>query len=73
MICLEELLCRGFIETSLMLPKSAQYLHAYNGSRLFELPKVIRIMLCFKWGPGGGACFLPFCVDIAQNTIYPCT
>lgn len=63
MICLEELLCRGFIENSLMLLNSAPYLHAFNGSRLFELPKMIKTMLCSKWGPGGGACFwhtIPF-------------
>lgn len=58
MICLEIFLCRGFIETSLILPKSAPYFLAFSGNRLFELPKVIRTMLCFKWGPGGGArCF----------------
>lgn len=50
MICSEELLCRGFIETSLVLPKSAPCLHVYNRSKLIYLPKVIRTTLGWKRG-----------------------
>ena len=50
MICSEDLLCRGFIETSLVLPKSAPCLHVYDRSNLFELLEVIRTTLCWKQG-----------------------
>lgn len=59
-ICLEVLLCRDFTETSLILLMREPHLHAYNGIRLFQLPKVIRTMLCFEWGTGGGACCFLF-------------